>query len=109
MLTIDLSYAERHHRPGLVIPVFGVPESAHECMTYAARLQKKSALDLMDLETTTYAAWIWSMDRRFDRPREETEALERVRVLIENERARRDPKYGAYLEEKRAFAQRKRA
>jgi hypothetical protein len=110
MRTIDLSYAVSHpaaFRPPA--PIVEAPESAHDALRYATGLAGLSGHGLMDREMKVYQAWVLSMDRRFDRPHEETAALARAMELIEDERAKRDPKYGAYLEEKRAFQQRKSA
>lgn len=101
MLTIDLSYAATHTtvRPGIILDA---PESAHDALRYAAGLAGLSGHELMDREMHVYTAWVSSMSRWHNRPTEETQALERARVLIDAERAKRDPKYGLLLKEKRA-------
>jgi hypothetical protein len=103
MLTINLSYAGNVIKPCRPSELLlEAPDSAHDAMRYAASLAGLSGHELMDRQMTALSAWILSMDRRFDRARKETEALEKALDLIKAERARRDPKYGLLLKEKRA-------
>ena len=109
MLTIDLSYAATGSTKGRPpAPVVEAPENHHDIFRYAKALESLSGHELMQREMDVYMAYVLSMDRRFDRSKEETEALKRAQALIEDERAKRDPKFGAFLEEKRAISQIKR-
>lgn len=110
MLTIDLSYAATGPTKGRPpAPVVEAPTSAHDALRYAAALQGLSWHELMQRKMDVYMAYVLSMDRLFDRPTEETDALKRAQDLIDDERAKRDPKFGAYLGLMRAFQQIKSA
>jgi len=99
MLTIDLSFARTGGagRPE-AFPVLETPVSAHDRLAYTASLQSLHTSVLFRLEMDLINGWRLCLDRRFDRTAEEAAAIWNAIELVEKEKARRDPKFAAWLE-----------